>query len=227
MTNSEAIELAKNWIIGNKFRKKSLIKKYKLEKVLQRNGKVESDAEFELRRNPSDVIPGLDVDESLVFLTGHPPIVMKPKDIWETPKAPKKPKTVPAKNIEKGSKRTTARTRREAYVQTIFPDAGLPLIESFAETCAFDINSDSINNIRSQFIQYINTIEEKTEFRIVAINKNEKRFVTDWVDDDQNLKNKLIDLNNDEEWMSVSIEKRLANNNDISNEKEINLKKED
>ncbi len=91
MTKKEAEMLAKNWRLGNKFRKKSLTKKYDLKPASSPNtGRVKMGIRIDIENNPKDYRAALDDDGSLIFFTGKPMRRVQVSDLFVPPKATKK-----------------------------------------------------------------------------------------------------------------------------------------
>ena len=73
MRKQEAIKLAKDFRLGNKFRKKNLIKKYNIRPATSPNtGRLKMGIRIDVENNPRDFIAALDDDGKLVFFSGNP-----------------------------------------------------------------------------------------------------------------------------------------------------------
>ena len=90
MTKREAIKLAKDFRLGNKFRKKNLVKKYNIKQATSPNtGRVKMGIRIDIENNPRDYRAAIDDDGGLIFFTGNPMKRVIAKDLWDTPKARK------------------------------------------------------------------------------------------------------------------------------------------
>ena len=90
MRKQEAIKLAKDFRLGNKFRKKNLIKKYNIRPATSPNtGRLKMGIRIDVENNPRDFIAALDDDGKLVFFSGNPIKRIPAIDLWDTPKARK------------------------------------------------------------------------------------------------------------------------------------------
>ena len=90
MRKQEAIKLAKDFRLGNKFRKKNLIKKYNIRPATSPNtGRLKMGIRIDVENNPRDFIAALDDDGKLVFFSGNPVKRIPAIDLWDTPKARK------------------------------------------------------------------------------------------------------------------------------------------
>ena len=90
MRKQEAIKLAKDFRLGNKFRKKNLIRKYNIKNATSPNtGRVKMGIRIDVENNPRDFIAALDDDGKLVFFSGNPIKRIPAIDLWDTPKARK------------------------------------------------------------------------------------------------------------------------------------------
>ena len=117
MRKREAIQLAKDFRLGNRNRKAKLISKYRIKPATSPNtGRVKMGIRIDLENNPKDYIAALDDDGSLVFFTGGRVGTKRvlAKDLWDTPKARKEEDVVStiAMNVlsQSSAKKTRSRS---------------------------------------------------------------------------------------------------------------------
>ena len=154
MTKREAEMLAKNWRLGNKFRKKSLTKKYDLKKATSPNtGRVKMGIRIDIENNPKDYKAALDDDGSLIFFTGKPMKRIQVSDLFVPPKARKE--EVMEQNID----------YQFVKLKSLFQNEDVETLKIFSESYDIDFENTSIVDIKKTFSNFV---IERTQYQLVA-----------------------------------------------------------
>lgn len=232
----EVTDLARAWTIGNKYRKASLIRQYDL-KPVNKNGKIRTDIYSETEKDKNAIIPGLDDDGVLVFVMGFPPVAYNYKEVFTTPKATKNVTVTQAKPIIKTTATTTARQTvkgkkkaakakkesinyRKEILLRIDSVRGMSneVIGWFLDNSAFTIH-DRPSKIKEEFDQFMSTIKEKLQYKIVAVDEDGNEFETDWQENEEDLAPLQNKLENEDKWNIVDIVKKFNNGEEDDLEK--------
>jgi len=84
-----ATELAKEWIMSNRNRRRNMANEYDLMPLLSkvRGGEIKIGVMSDLQQRPNLIVPGLDTEGNLIFLRGYPNTKMfGPRDFYDTRK---------------------------------------------------------------------------------------------------------------------------------------------
>mgnify|MGYP000745201898 CR=1 FL=1 len=87
--DATATELAKEWIMSNRNRRRNMAQEYDLMPLLSkvRGGEIKIGVVSDLQQKPKSIIPGLDMQGNLIFLRGYPNTKMfGPRDFYDTRK---------------------------------------------------------------------------------------------------------------------------------------------
>ena len=91
MTKQQAKKLAKDFRLGNRFRKKNLMKQFNIKPATSSNtGRLKMGIRIDIENNPRDYVAALDDDGKLVFFSGNPIRRIPAIELFDTPKATKK-----------------------------------------------------------------------------------------------------------------------------------------
>ena len=201
MTKREAEMLAKNWRLGNKFRKKSLTKKYELKPASSSNtGRVKMGIRIDIENNPKDYKPALDDDGNLVFFTGKPMKRIQVSDLFVPPKA---------------RKENMINHKLEMLKKT-FPKENVEILESFLNNYDFDIDSFSIFRTQELLTRFVS---ERTQYQLVALKKDGTELKSNFYDDENQLSDMQQKCEDSDEYESTSVMKRIVDvDEDIDDE---------
>lgn len=215
MKIKDAEELVKAWTTGNRHRKKSLIRKYELKSIMSASrGTLKLGIKDDLAKNPTLLHAGLDLEDKLIFVTGKDAKILSPKEIWQTPKTDKsKIKIRPA-----GSKKESVDHRLE-IMKTLFQAEDVENLKFFVENNQFDLKKASSVALRMSFGSFKKTLLEKTEFKLVTIDSKDKEFESEWYSTRAELSDTERRLNDDPNYVTVSVIKRLMNTSSDEAEK--------
>jgi hypothetical protein len=203
MTKREAEMLAKNWRLGNKFRKKSLTKKYDLKPATSGNtGRVKMGIRIDVENNPKNYKAALDDDGSLVFFTGNPMKRVQVSDLFVPPKATRK---VTMKDLQ-----TNSINYKLRILETAFPNENKYLLEAYLIDHDVDINNFSILEHKPRIKAYKDSIEEMTEYQLVAQKVNGDEVKSKFYKTENELADMQHKCEESEEYESTTVIKRIT-----------------
>ena len=191
MTKREAEMLAKNWRLGNKFRKKSLTKKYDLKTATSGNtGRVKMGIRIDIENNPKDYKAALDDEGNLVFFTGKPMRRVQVSDLFTPPKA---------------RKESMINHKLEILKKT-FPKEDVSILEQFLDKHDFEVNSFSILETKELF----KTFSERTQYQLVALKKDGTELKSKFYDEENDLADMQQKCEDSDEYESTTVLKRIV-----------------
>lgn len=100
--DATATELAKEWIMSNRNRRRNMAQEYDLMPLLSkvRGGEIKIGVVSDLQQKPKSIIPGLDMQGNLIFLRGYPNTKMfGPRDFYDTRKKKNQKESFERQNI--------------------------------------------------------------------------------------------------------------------------------
>ena len=204
MTKREAEQLSKTWRLGNRFRRKSLVKKHSLLSAISRNtGKVKIGIKLDVEKTPQEYIAALDSKDDLIFFTGKPMKQLSHTDLFTPPKAPKKRERVPAKPRE-----NTMINHKLEMLKTLFPNKETTVLEKYLKANPFELNEFSVFDTKTNLKAWIS---ENTQFQLVAIKKDGSELKSNWYEDENELSDMQQKCEENDEYESTSVLKRVVN----------------
>ena len=205
LNKKQATDLAKNWRLGNKFRKKSLAKKHNVAPAASKNtGRVKMGIRMDVESKPAEYYPALDDDGSLVFFTGNPMKRIPLSDLFTTKKAPKGKRTrVPAKE-------NTMINHHLEILKTSFPNEDESVLEAFLEKRPFDIKEYSLYESRIAFASFKESLAERTEYQLVAQKCTGEEVKSSWYKNENELAELQQKCEDNDEYESSSVMKRIV-----------------
>ena len=205
MTKREAEMLAKNWRLGNKFRKKSLTKKYDLKKATSPNtGRVKMGIRIDIENNPKDYRAALDDDGSLIFFTGKPMKRIQVSDLFVPPKARKE--EVMEQNID----------YQFVKLKSLFQDEDIETLKIFSESYDIDFENTSIVDIKKTFSNFV---IEKTQYQLVAQKTDGTEIKSKFYSDENDLSPMMKKCEELEEYESTYVLKRIVGTDEDQEDK--------
>jgi hypothetical protein len=203
MTKREAEQLSKTWRLGNRFRRKSLVKKHSLLSAISRNtGKVKIGIKLDVEKTPQEYIAALDSKDDLIFFTGKPMKQLSHTDLFTPPKAPKKRERVPAKPRE-----NTMINHKLEMLKTLFPNKETTVLEKYLKANPFELNEFSVFDTKTNLKAWIS---ENTQFQLVAIKKDGSELKSNWYEDENELSDMQQKCEENDEYESTSVLKRVV-----------------
>jgi hypothetical protein len=200
LTKRDATALAKQFRLGNRFRKKSLIKKYNLVPATSKNtGRVKMGIRMDVENRPRDYYPALDDDGSLIFFSGNPIKRLPLSTLFTPPKA---------------RKETTEENAMINYklemLKKAFPNEDTSLLETYLSKHDFDINKYSILEIKKLFKSFKNDIQERTEYQLVAQKKDGTELKSAFYKNENDLADMQQKCEDSDEYESHCVMKRIV-----------------
>ena len=205
MTKREAEMLAKNWRLGNKFRKKSLTKKYDLKKATSPNtGRVKMGIRIDIENNPKDYKAALDDDGSLIFFTGKPMKRIQVSDLFVPPKARKE--EVMEQNID----------YQFVKLKSLFQNEDVETLKIFSESYDIDFENTSIVDIKKTFSNFV---IERTQYQLVAQKTDGTEIKSKFYNDENDLSDMVKKCEELEEYESTYVLKRIVGTDEEQEDK--------
>ena len=197
MTKKEAEMLAKNWRLGNKFRKKSLTKKYDLKPASSPNtGRVKMGIRIDIENNPKDYRAALDDDGSLIFFTGKPMRRVQVSDLFVPPKATKK----------EGMENMRHQLK---ILETILPKEDKETLSLYLESHPINLKKYSILNIKETFKSFKSTLSEKMQYQLVAMKKDGTELKSKFYNEEEELADMQQKCEDSDDYESTIVMKRI------------------
>jgi len=205
LNKKQAVDLAKTWRLGNKFRKKSLVKKHNIAVATSKlTGRVKLGIKMDIDKRPDQYYPALDDDGSLVFFTGAPMKKIPSTDLFTPRKAPKGKRTrVPAKE-------NTMINYRLEILKTSFPSEAEAVLEAFLEKRSIDITNYSLYESTIALAAFKRDLAERTEFQLVAQKCTGEEVKSSWYKDENDLAELKQKCEDSDGYESSSVLKRIV-----------------
>ena len=205
LNKKQAVDLAKTWRLGNKFRKKSLSKKHNIAVATSKlTGRVKLGIKMDIDKRPDQYYPALDDDGSLVFFSGAPMKKIPSTDLFTPRKAPKGKRTrVPAKE-------NTMINYRLEILKTSFPSEAEAVLEAFLEKRPIDITNYSLYESTIALAAFKRDLAERTEFQLIAQKSTGEEVKSSWYKDENDLAELKQKCEDNDSYESSSVLKRVV-----------------
>ena len=204
LNKKDATALAKQFRLGNRFRKKSIIKKYDLTPASSKNtGRVKMGIRMDVESKPREYYPALDDDGQLIFFTGNPIKRIPLSDLFTPPKAGKNRQRVPAKE-------NAMINYKLEMLKQAFPNEDVSLLESYLESHDFDLHEFSLLSVSQGLKGYKTNILERTEYQLVAQKKNGQELKSSWYKNENELALMQQKCEDSDEYESHCVMKRIV-----------------
>lgn len=96
-----------------------------------------------------------------------------------------------------------------AIMNQIAPDADSFVVEAFLDNHRFDLMGFSVTELKESFAQFASTINEKTEYSVVATDEEGKEFTTQWFASKEDAEKVMIEVERDDKYTSSEIIKQV------------------